>query len=374
MDQKFQLNPAPSPKAYKMSAKRRSLKNKNSTTMNNHQNLHSSNENLTVNDFKLLIEEHRSGILKKIKRIPITDMYIEIAAEPYEPITRTFQYQHKTLVKMARNDWNYLVKRFIVDTPLQRERALQEITLHVIAAKYSNKIIEPRRIFENKCDDGHLYLLLVMEYCPEGTLFTKLHQIFQQGQRFKTYKIKKFIRQIAEALSTLHTTLNVAHRDVKPENILLGPNNTLFLADFGFAKPVNLPDKLTTPVYSKSYTPPEIIRQISGENVMYDQKCDIWSLGVILYVFYTGKFPFHTSSKEINGDPNFQDLPQDLRNKIVAGEIDWNENDFLGENVWKDEASAKDLVQKMLTVDPEERIGIQEVLEHEYFKVGEVIQ
>ena len=355
MDSSFQLNPAPSGKIYR---KRKSLKKQEN---NGDGTVPTIDETI-----RSIIITKQQEIIKKIKKDPITEFYTEVPVLPHEPLINTFQYQNRTLIKMVRNDWSYVVKRFVADTESQRQRALNEITLHVIAAENSDRIIEPRRIFENLCDDGHKYLLLVMEYCVNGTLFEKLHKIFKQNKRFKTYKIKHFVKQIAEGLLALHR-LNIAHRDIKPENILIGLNEDLYLADFGFAKNVTFPDKLTTPVFSKSYTPPEIIK-----NVGYDQKCDIWSLGVILYIFYTGKFPFHSDKQSVENS-EFLSLSDDLRRKILDGRIDWSQ-DFLGENVWRNEGFAKDLVQKMLTVDPDKRIDIHQVLNHEYFKDEEVLQ
>ena len=176
MDSSFQLNPAPSGKIYR---KRKSLKK---------QENNSDGTVPTIDEtIRSIIITKQQEIIKKIKKDPITEFYTEVPVLPHEPLINTFQYQNRTLIKMVRNDWSYVVKRFVADTESQRQRALNEITLHVIAAENSDRIIEPRRIFENLCDDGHKYLLLVMEYCVNGTLIEKLHKIFKQNKRFNCF-------------------------------------------------------------------------------------------------------------------------------------------------------------------------------------------
>ena len=111
--------------------------------------------------------------------------------------------------------------------------------------------------------------------------------------------------QICSAVKHLHD-MNIAHRDLKPENLLLTNYNQIKLTDFGFAKNVNL--GLITLCYTPYYVAPEILSSIK-----YDNSCDIWSLGVIMYILCCGYPPFYSS----NGKP----ISPGMQDRIKAGDF-----------------------------------------------------
>lgn len=91
------------------------------------------------------------------------------------------------------------------------------------------------------------------------------------------------MHEICVAVKYLHD-LNIAHRDLKPENLLYtspDANAVLKLTDFGFAKETFVKDTLQTPCYTPYYVAPEVLGPEK-----YDKSCDIWSLGVIMYILY----------------------------------------------------------------------------------------
>lgn len=91
------------------------------------------------------------------------------------------------------------------------------------------------------------------------------------------------MHEICVAVKYLHD-LNIAHRDLKPENLLYtspAANAVLKLTDFGFAKETFTKDTLQTPCYTPYYVAPEVLGPEK-----YDKSCDIWSLGVIMYILY----------------------------------------------------------------------------------------
>jgi mitogen-activated protein kinase-activated protein kinase 2 len=96
------------------------------------------------------------------------------------------------------------------------------------------------------------------------------------------------MNQICNAIKHLHS-MNIAHRDLKPENLLITIENeqeVIKLIDFGFAKEVD--NGLKTPVFTTYYAAPEILNNCSlklNEMKLYNKSCDIWSLGVIMYLF-----------------------------------------------------------------------------------------
>lgn len=89
------------------------------------------------------------------------------------------------------------------------------------------------------------------------------------------------MHEICVAVKYLHDS-NIAHRDLKPENLLYTsphPNAILKLTDFGFSKETFVKDTLQTPCYTPYYVAPEVLGPEK-----YDKSCDIWSLGVIMYI------------------------------------------------------------------------------------------
>jgi len=144
---------------------------------------------------------------------------------------------------------------------------------------------------------------------------------------------------------------NIVHRDIKPENILLIDKSlTVKLADFGLAKIIGEESFTTTLCGTPSYVAPEILQ--NSNHRRYTRAVDIWSLGVVLYICLCGFPPF---SDELYSPEN----PYTLAQQILTGRFDYPSPywDSVGD-------PALDLIDRMLTVDPEKRITVDECLEH----------
>lgn len=182
------------------------------------------------------------------------------------------------------------------------------------------------------------HLFLVMEFVDGLELFEYL---VRRGA-LPVPQALAFFQQIICGLEYCHHRL-ICHRDLKPENILLDRNLHIKIADFGMTS-LNPPGSLLeTSCGSPHYCDPMVV---SGS--MYDGlKADIWSCGVILYAMVTGRLPFD--------DDNIQRLLQ----KVQVGQY------HLPSDLPKD---LRDLIKQMLTVDPKERISLEGIKAHPWFK------
>lgn len=146
--------------------------------------------------------------------------------------------------------------------------------------------------------------------------------------------------------------MRIVHRDVKPENIMImGRENGLLqvkLIDFGTAKLFNEGNKNRGLVGSAYYIAPEVIR---GK---YDEACDLWSIGVIMYILLTGSPPFNGEDED------------EIIKSVLIGKYDTTLDTYktLSNN-------AKDLITKLLKFNPAERITAKDALMHPWFKTAE---
>lgn len=152
---------------------------------------------------------------------------------------------------------------------VQREIEIQSNLRHPNVLQLYGHFHDSKRIF------------LILEFAAKGELYKHL----QREKRFPEWKAAQYVAQMAAALQYLHKK-HVIHRDIKPENILLGIHGELKIADFGWS--VHAPgDRRKTQCGTLDYLPPEIVNYTS-----YNNKVDLWSLGVLMYEFLVGEAPF----------------------------------------------------------------------------------
>ena len=201
------------------------------------------------------------------------------------------------------------------------------------------------KIYEFFISENHYYI--ITEYCKEGELFSYIKNKYSERQ------LAVLFYQVFSGLCYLHEN-KILHRDIKLENIMISEkekdNSTgeeLFWAkiiDFGTAKLFEKNKKEKEVVGSSYYIAPEVLKQ------NYNEKCDTWSVGVILYMTLVGRAPFDGKDDE------------EIINKISS--VDYNKDE---PRLVKHSPEVRDLVSKLLEKDIEKRYSAKEALDHPWF-------
>lgn len=201
-------------------------------------------------------------------------------------------------------------------------------------------IVEFRGAYEDR-----LSVHVVMELCAGGELFDRIIAHGHYSERAAA----DICRSIVNVVNICHF-MGVMHRDLKPENFLLSskdPEAMLKATDFGLSVFIEEGKVYRDIVGSAYYVAPEVLKRSYGKEI------DIWSAGVILYILLSGVPPFWAETEK------------GIFDAILKGEIDFHSDP------WPQiSESAKDLVKKMLTMDPKKRITAAQVLEHPWIKEG----
>ena len=186
---------------------------------------------------------------------------------------------------------------------------------------------------------------IVTELCPGGELFQQIIDKGPFNEKYSAY----VMYQILSAVNYCHK-MNIIHRDIKPENILIVDKDkeglpTIKLCDFGTSKIFEKGAVQRKLVGSSYYIAPEVLKK------RYNEKCDIWSCGVIMYILLSARPPF-------GGDDD-----NEIMERVAIGKYDLESPPF--NNLSR---SAIDLIQRFLTMDPNQRITAEEALNHQWFK------
>jgi calcium-dependent protein kinase len=197
------------------------------------------------------------------------------------------------------------------------------------------------RIYEFYNREHRFYL--ICEYIEGEELFEKI----TASKYFNEEMAATYMHQILSGVNYLHK-MGIIHRDLKPENILVEDSDkdyiSLKIIDFGTSAMITPNEKLTKKTGTSFYIAPEVLQ---GK---YDEKCDIWSCGIIMYILLCGGPPF-------NGSNNNEIFSAILEETLV----------FKGE-IWRyisDEAMK--LIKNMLQKKPEKRLTASEILQSKWF-------
>eukprot|EP00347_Sterkiella_histriomuscorum_P012164 403369649 len=210
------------------------------------------------------------------------------------------------------------------------------------------------RLYEIYEDRHNIYL--VTELCEGQDLWDDI----AQREKLTENDAAEIMQQILSAVAYCHRK-NVCHRDIKPENIIIshpthsekdcqngnieGLKNRIKLIDFGTSQVFSKVEKLQSLQGTSVYVAPEVIE---GE---YDQLCDVWSIGIILYIMMIGKSPYKSKIQS--------EILEEV--KVTQIKIEGSEWENRSEEV-------KDLLRQMLNKDPELRITAKQALKHQWFQ------
>ena len=228
-----------------------------------------------------------------------------------------------------------LDKLILSETPEDYELVKQEISiLKIVKHKY---IVQLYEILQTP---QHIYI--IMEYC-EGK---DLMDYILCKHRLSELEALKFFQQLINALFYLHSQ-NIAHRDVKIDNMLLDKNKNLKLVDFGLSTKYSDEDLLDQPCGTVVYAAPEVL----DGNEYHGMLADVWSSGIVLYGMVSGYLPFSDKDDEVN------------KRDVLEGKIDIPE--FFSPLL-------QDLLKHMLDINPITRYTLQEIKQHPWFNLSKV--
>jgi MAP kinase interacting serine/threonine kinase len=277
-------------------------------------------------------------------------------------------YSHVFVCKRTTTGEQYAAK--IVDkyNAIPRDRILNEVELHHLCRKQNN-ILNLIKFFEESSRYIFVYPII-----KGGSLLRHI----EKNVIFKEYKAREVVKDLSTGLSFLHKH-GVAHRDLKPDNILCDNDETITpvkICDFDLAsgigswtKPVTTP-VLQTPVGSAEYMAPEVVKAFVSEDeaTCYDKRCDLWSLGVILYIMLSGHPPFYGSCGEDCGwdrNETCNECQNMLLNSIQEGRYDLS-----GDEWGHVSHEARDLISHLLVRDASRRYSADTVLHCSWITQG----
>ena len=263
--------------------------------------------------------------------------------DPERPIGKGgFCTVYKAIFK--ENKKTYALK-IINKLILKNEEEIKNIVNEI---KIMNELDSPNllKLITNFEDENNIYIILPI--CKNGQLYDVLHK---SKKKVKNIYIKKYLYQTIQAINDLHKK-KIIHRDIKPENILIDNNDNALLSDYGIATHCMEGEKRNTYCGTDEYLAPEVIR---GEP--YNEKIDIWAIGILIYecISPLGKTPFNKI--------DFLQRSEDNKEYIIKNDKDLKikyDNNF--------DPLAKNLIEKILKMNPEERLSINKILKHIFFK------
>ena len=228
----------------------------------------------------------------------------------------------------------YAIK--LIDKTKFENKQQKELFAREVEIMY--KIRHPNivRLYTHFEDESNCYIAL--EYIKKGNLYS-----YTQSMPNKVLDAATVAHFVVDLISSLYYLHNmnppIIHRDIKPENLLLGNNGQLKLTDFGGSNYLEGSVRYTT-CGTQIYHSPEMLLKKG-----YDTRVDIWAIGVLIFELMVGKPPFRSDGQH------------SMEDNIINLRINWPKSINL---------LAKNLIQKILKLDPNERPTLEEILDHQF--------
>lgn len=216
--------------------------------------------------------------------------------------------------------------------------------------------IDALKLLNGKCNTPKLrnyyeddkYYYIVIDFIKGNTLFEDINKLTKKKKILSKKVAKTIFLDILNIIKFCHLN-NLAHRDIKLENLIINDKSKITLIDFGFAEKIcenNLKVVSMSTCGSMHYAAPELI----NNGLYFDMEpdlIDIWALGVLLFILRTGTFPFI-------GDTNKETFEaiKDIDIKFTSNVDD----------------NFKDLIKKIFRVAPVDRLSLDEIKSHKWFK------
>ncbi|OQR97999.1 calcium-dependent protein kinase [Thraustotheca clavata] len=233
----------------------------------------------------------------------------------------------------------WAVKIVDMSNELDKSSLLNEINI-VKRLQHPNIV----RMIASYEDSKRMYM--VMQLVPGHELFDHL---YKNNQQFTEAKVRKLILCLLRAIAYLHSN-QITHRDLKLENLLLENENqptSLKLCDFGLSKFFKKGERMQKSLGTIDYVAPEVL---DGD---YNEKCDLWSVGVICYELLTSKSPFHG------------DTTDETMGKIFDGILP----SFFQADIWKTVSpDCINFIKSLMQDDPDERLSAEQALNHRWMR------
>lgn len=258
-------------------------------------------------------------------------------------------FEHVYELRSKLREGSYAVVWECVHRGTGESYAVKIIPRPKLSPRDDEAVLNEVAILQALCDNPYVVQLMdfyeeddafyiVMEYMRGGDVFDRIVSL----TKYTEQDARDLVRTLLKAVASLHKE-GVAHRDLKPQNLLLKSMDdpTLIrVGDFGFARRVHTPQSLTTRVGTPTYVAPEILK-----NIPHDERVDVWSVGVTAHVLLVGYPPFMEDDQQVQ----FQ--------KIRTG--DWR---FYPDDWAHVSSEAKEFVLGLLQVDPADRWTVDQAL------------
>lgn len=289
-----------------------------------------------------LSEQNIHDLYTQIPKCKVEELYSEDAAYRGEGFLSIERFSIQTLKPLGKGEFSqvYLARgpvcnRVIALKVLSKDEnpliyVGEEIQIQT-NLPYHRNIIQMHNYF---ADRDCIYL--VMEFASGGSLY-------KQKRPFSAATSARYISEVCSGLIHCHQH-RVMHRDIKMENIMLGCDGGLKIIDFGFAKSID--DHNNTFCGTPFYQAPEML-SATRDGPKYDERIDIWAIGVLLYEFLAYATPFRGNTDD------------EVWKSILNLEICWPEEGVFSE-------IARDLISRLLVKVPSERISLDDVLTHDF--------